>query len=81
MNGTFSLFAAVLLKTGIALIIANEIRGLILAVPILYGMYVAGGTIMAIWLGVCSLAGVALSVVVPLFIGKKLKLIARSALT
>jgi hypothetical protein len=75
MNGVFSIVAAVLLKTGLALIIANEIRGLIMAVPILYGMYAAGGTMMAVWLGFCSLAGIALSVAVPLFIGKKLKLV------
>jgi hypothetical protein len=64
-----------LLKTGIALLIANEIRGIVLAVPILYTMYATGGTMMAIWLGVCSLAGVALSVAVPLFVGRKLKLV------
>jgi hypothetical protein len=71
----FSVVAAMLVKTGIALLIANEIRGIILAVPILYTMYATGGTMMAIWLGVCSLAGVALSVAVPLFVGRKLKLV------
>ena len=75
MNGILSPLTALLLKAGIALLIANEIRGLVLALPILYGMYVAGGTLMAIWLGFCSLAGIALSVVVPLLIGKKLKLV------
>lgn len=75
MNGSAKTFTAVLLKAGIALLIANEIRGLVLALPILYGMYAAGGTIMAIWLGICSLAGIALSVAVPIFIGKKLKLV------
>lgn len=69
------MLTALLLKGGFALFVANEIRGLVLAVPVLYGMYSAGGTIMAIWLGVCSLAGIALSVVVPVFVGKKLKLI------
>ena len=33
----------------------NELRGVVLAVPMLYGMYQAGGTLMAIWLGICSL--------------------------
>lgn len=75
MTGIISTLTAMLIKTGIALLVFNEIRGLILAVPILYGMYSAGGTLMAIWLGICSLGGVALSVVVPLFVGKKLKLI------
>lgn len=75
MRPPFSILAAVLLKTGLALIVANEIRGLIMAVPILYAMYATGGTMMAIWVGVCSLAGVALSVAVPIFVGRKLKLI------
>jgi len=38
-------------------------------------MYEAGGTVMAVWLGVCSLAGIALSVMVPMFIARKFKLI------
>ncbi len=46
-----------------------------LAAPILYGMYEAGGTAMAIWLGICSLAGIILSVAVLLFVAKKLKLV------
>ena len=75
MQGLFSILAGLLVKTGVALLLANEVRGLILAAPVLYGMYEAGGTAMAIWLGVCSLAGIALSVVVPLFAARKLKLI------
>lgn len=75
MHPILTLLAAMLLKTGMALIIANEIRGVIMAVPILYGMYAAGGTMMAIWIGLCSLGGVALSVIVPLFVGRKLKLL------
>jgi hypothetical protein len=75
MHPILTVLAALLLKTGMALIIANEIRGVIMAVPILYAMYSAGGTMMAIWIGACSLGGVALSVVVPIFVGKKLKLI------
>jgi hypothetical protein len=66
---------SLLAKAGIALLIANEIRGLVLAAPVFYGMYTAGGTLMAVWLGFCSLAGIALSVVAPMFIGRKLKLI------
>jgi len=59
----------------VGLLVANEIRGLILAGPVLYAMYAAGGTLMAIWIGVCSLAGIALSIIGPLFVGRKLKLI------
>ena len=64
-----------LVKAGLAGLVANEVRGLILAGPVFYGMYQAGGTAMAIWLGFCSLAGIALSVIAPLFIARKLKLV------
>jgi hypothetical protein len=64
-----------LVKAGLAALVANEVRGLILAGPVLYTMYEAGGTVMAIWLGFCSLAGIALSVVAPLFVARKLKLV------
>ena len=47
--------------------VINEIRGAVLAVPVLWAMYESGGTWMAIWVGVCSIAGIALSVVVPWF--------------
>jgi len=75
VNEAVSILAAVLLKAGVGLLVANEIRGLILAGPVLYAMYAAGGTLMAIWIGVCSLAGIALSIIGPLFVGRKLKLI------
>lgn len=64
-----------LIKAGLGLILANEVRGVILAGPVLYGMYEAGGTAMAIWLAACSLAGIALSVIRPLFVARKLKLV------
>jgi hypothetical protein len=64
-----------LVKAGLAALVANEVRGLILAGPVLYAMYEAGGTAMAVWLGFCSLAGIALSVVAPLFVARKLKLV------
>ena len=62
------------------LLVANEIRGLILAAPVLYGMYMAGGTAMAIWIGLCSLAGIALSVIVPLFFAKRVLAISGGSL-
>ena len=62
-------------KGGVALVVANELRGLVLAGPVLYGMYAAGGTLMAVWIAVCSLAGIALSIIGPLFVAKKLKLV------
>ena len=75
MNGALSFAIGLLLKTGLALLVANEVRGLVLAAPVLYGMYQAGGTAMAIWLGFCSLAGIAISVFAPLFVARKLKLV------
>ena len=47
--------------------VANEVRGAALAVPVLWAMYESGGTWMAIWLGICSLAGIAISVCAPWF--------------
>jgi hypothetical protein len=64
-----------LVKMGLAALVANEVRGLILAGPVLYGMYHAGGTAMAIWVAFCSLAGIALSVFGPLFVARKFKLV------
>jgi sensor c-di-GMP phosphodiesterase-like protein len=37
-------------------------------------MYQAGGTLLAIWLGFCSLGGIALSVLVPIFVERRFKL-------
>ena len=73
MNGALSFLVGLLLKTGFALLVANEVRGFVLAAPVLYALYESGGTLMAIWLGFCSLAGIAISVVAPLLVAKKLK--------
>jgi hypothetical protein len=75
MSDALSTSVALLLKAGLALFLANEIRGLVLAAPVLYGMYQAGGTLMAIWIGFCSLAGIAISVLAPLVVAKRLKLV------
>ncbi len=61
------------LRFGAFAVIANEIRGLILAAPVIYGMYQAGGSLMAIWLGICSLGGIALSVIVPMIVAKRMR--------
>jgi len=74
MSGSTN-WISLLVKAGVALLVANELRGLALAAPVLYGMYAAGGTLMAIWIAVCSLAGIALSILGPLFVAKKLKLV------
>ena len=74
MGTSITTLLGLLVKAGLALLVANEVRGFVLAAPVLYGMYQAGGTLMAIWLGICSLAGIALTVVGPVFVARKLKL-------
>lgn len=73
MSATLSTLLAAFLKVGWIALIFNEVRGAILAVPVLYGMYQAGGSWMAIWVGFCSLLGIALSVVLPLIAAKKVQ--------
>ena len=73
MFGSLTSLLGVFLKVGAVALVFNEVRGLILAVPILYGMYEAGGTWMAIWLGISSLGGVALSVIVPIIAARKIR--------
>lgn len=73
MFSSFSTFLSVLLKGGAFLLMLNELRGLILVGPVLYSLMRAGGSLLAIWIGVCSLAGIALSVIVPLFAANRLQ--------
>jgi len=75
MTELFSTLAGLLVKVGIVALVANEVRGFVLAAPVLYGIYAVGGTAMALWIGFCSLAGIALSVAAPVFIARKLKLL------
>jgi hypothetical protein len=72
MSASIHMLLAALLKVGAVAMIFNEVRGLVLAAPVLYGMWASGGTAMAIWLGICALGGIALSVIVPLFAYRKL---------
>jgi sensor c-di-GMP phosphodiesterase-like protein len=74
MSTFLATFADLLLKSAIVAFLVNEVRGVVLAVPVLYAMYQAGGTLMAIWLGVCSLGGIALSVLVPVYVDRRLNL-------
>ena len=73
MSATLSSFLGLFFKAGWLALIFNEIRGVVMAVPVIVAMYQSGGSAMAIWLGVCSLAGIALSVIVPIFAAKKLQ--------
>jgi hypothetical protein len=69
----FSTLVAMLLKLGAVALVFNEIRGLVLAAPVLYGMYTAGGTWMALWVGFSTLGGIALTVIVPLIAAQRLR--------
>lgn len=73
MSATLSTLLGAFFKVGWIALIFNEVRGAILAVPVLYTMYHSGGSAMALWVGFCSLAGIALSVIVPLIAAKKIQ--------
>ena len=73
MVPTLSALLDLLLKSAAVLLVFNEVRGLVLAAPVLYGLYQSGGSLMTIWLAFSSLAGIALSVLVPLIAARKLK--------
>ena len=79
MTEYLSAFVSVLMRVGAVAFVANEVRGLVLAGPVLYGMYQAGGTVMAIWTAICSLAGIALSVALPMVAAKRLRFAKRVA--
>jgi hypothetical protein len=64
-------YLSALLKLGAVLLVLNEVRGIILAGPVLYALWQSGGTLMAIWVAFCSLAGIALSVVVPMLLARR----------
>lgn len=81
MSATLTTFLSLFMKAGMAAVIFNEVRGAVLAVPVLYGMYQAGGSLMAIWVGFCSLMGIALSVVVPMIAARKLERFAQRKLS
>lgn len=72
MSSSLALLLNAILKFGALALVFNEVRGLILAGPVIYAMYQAGGTLTAIWLGVSSLGGIALSVIVPVFAARKI---------
>ncbi len=80
MSATLHMLLAAFLKIGAVALVFNEIRGLVLAAPVIYGLYLSGGTPMAIWIAICSLGGIALSVIVPLFAAKKLQGFAKARL-
>ncbi|MFN2100492.1 hypothetical protein [Altererythrobacter sp. MF3-039] len=63
-----SAIASLLLKFGLALVVLNEIRGIIMAAPLIWGLYTAGGSAWDWFITLCLLAGIAVSVIVPLML-------------
>ena len=55
MSQFISSAGALLLKVGVVAFLVNEVRGIVLAGPVLYAMYRSGGTWMALWLELCAL--------------------------
>lgn len=53
-------------------LVAWEIRGAVMAAPVFYALWTSGGDAMKIWLGICALGGIALSVAVPWFVAKRI---------
>lgn len=80
MTQTLALLIDYLLKAGAVFIAFNEVRGLILAGPVIYGIFQSGGTAVAIWVGLCSLGGIALSVIMPLVAARQVQKFARARL-
>ena len=68
MNKSVKLLA----KLGMVGLIIWEVRGAVMAAPVFYAMWASGGDAMKIWLGICALAGIALSVAVPWFVAKRI---------
>jgi hypothetical protein len=73
MTGSLSALLSHCLRAGAVLFLFNEIRGFILAAPVLYAIYEEGGSLTALWIGFCSLGGIALSVAVPMIAAKRLR--------
>lgn len=63
----------VFLKCALVVWVGRQIVGMLTAGPVLIALWQSGGTLMAWWLGFCSLAGIVLSVVVPVWIYRKVK--------
>ena len=73
MSYSVAALVALLLRSAAVLLVVNEVRGLVMAGPVLYSMYESGGNFGALWIGICSLGGIALSVVMPLLVARKLR--------
>lgn len=71
MNEVLATVPAFLAKTGVFLVIANEVRGLIMAGPLFYTLLESGGSRVAVVVGISYLLGLLLSVVLPLFLLRK----------
>lgn len=64
---------AIILRLIAGFALVNEIRGIVMAAPILYGLWQTGGTWVAWLIAICSLAGIVLTVAVPLWLANRLQ--------
>ena len=62
-----------LLQVAALLLVLNEIRGVIMSLPVLYGMMQLGGDTWALVMAISYLIGLAISVWVPIRVYRKLK--------
>jgi len=76
MPNAISTLVSALLSLGAAALALNELRGVILAGPVLYGIYQSGNSLIAVWLGFCTLGGIAISVAATTIAARKLRSIA-----
>lgn len=53
--------------------VLNEVRGAVMAGPVMVAMYRHGGAGMGLLLGVCTLLGIAASVAVPLLVARYIR--------
>ncbi|WP_057882923.1 hypothetical protein [Tsuneonella troitsensis] len=72
MTAELSSLLGHLLRAGGFLLVLNEIRGLVMAGPVLWALVQAGCTLAAVYAAVCSLLGILASVLIPLFGLRKL---------
>ena len=72
-RGSIRNLGALSFKLGWLLLIANEVRGFVLSLPVFAALIAEGGTLVAWWTALCALGGIALSVIVPGWLLKKMK--------
>ena len=63
---------SILAKFAAVALIANEVRGFVIAAPVMLMLLHSVGTLMAIWLAFCSMVSIMISVIVPIIVAKRM---------